>query len=142
MTRHHAIDEALRQLYSDWFDVTGDANAAAMLAVGQWQGNSPALEVGADNGLLNVNEAAKYLGCKPAGLRKLVTQQKIRYTQNGRGPIRFRREWLDAYIAANQSGPQDIERSPAQRRTIPITSAPSHGFDPALFHADSHKGAA
>jgi hypothetical protein len=88
------------------------------------------------DGLFNLEQAAAYLGYRPAGLRKVVHQKQIQYSQNGRGPIRFRREWLDAYIASNGGGPQDIERSPSKRPApvAPIqAAAPLFGFDPSLI---------
>jgi len=127
-------DPEIENLYVAWHGVTGDPVAAATLTAAQLQLHSPAPS--APDALLNLNEAAAYLDYAPAGLRKLVAQQRIQYTQNGRGPIRFRREWLDKFIAENAGGPQDVPRSPAQRRTKSISVTSSHGFDPALFHAD------
>ncbi len=84
-------------------------------------------------GILNLEQAAAYLGYKPEGLRKIVKLKQIQYSQNGRGPIRFRKEWLDAYIASNIGGPQEIERSPAKRKVAaPVTLPPAaFGFDPS-----------
>ena len=138
------IDSAIEALFLAWRGRVGDAQAAATLTLAQLQSQSPALPAisKSQSELLNLNQAAQYLGYAPAGLRKLVTQQRVQYTQNGRGPIRFRREWLDKFIAENAGGPQHAPRSPAQRRTKAAAVKPSHGFDPALYHADSHSGAA
>ena len=83
--------------------------------------------------LIGLAEAAKILGYKTAGLRKIVTQKRIKYVQHGQGRIKFRREWLDEYVNANTSGPDDIKRSPAQRRRPSINFTPRHGFAPSLF---------
>jgi hypothetical protein len=88
----------------------------------------------ADNGLVDLTAAASYLGYNAAGLRKIVKQKRIQYVQNGRGPIRFRREWLDEFIAANSRGPQSIERAPAQKRSKPRpTTQPRLGYDSSLY---------
>ena len=87
--------------------------------------------------LIGLEEAAQILGYKPSGLRKIVAKRRIQFVQHGRGPIKFRREWLDEFINANGGGPQDIQRSPAQSRISPIAMEPRFGFDPSLFHADS-----
>jgi hypothetical protein len=83
--------------------------------------------------LIGLAEAARILGYQANGLRKLVMQKQIKYVQHGQGRIKFRREWLDDYINANSSGPQDIKRSPVQRRRPPINFKLRHGFDPSLF---------
>ena len=84
-------------------------------------------------GLLPLAEAAKYLGYKPAGLRKLAKQGLIRYVQNGRGPLRFKRQWLDEFIASNN--PQGLKRSPAQKRKAKPPAVPLvPGFVPMYRH--------
>ncbi len=89
-----------------------------------------ATETLATDALVDLATAAELLGYKPAGLRKIVKAGKIRFVQNGRGPIRFRREWIDEYIQASK--PVKVERSPSQRRpAIPKSSVP--GFDPSRF---------
>ncbi|WP_197525752.1 hypothetical protein [Pseudobythopirellula maris] len=60
-------------------------------------------------------------------------QKKIRHVQNGTGPIKFRREWLDEYIDKKAE-----EASPAPRRKAtkakPKEAQPAHfGLDPSLF---------
>ncbi len=80
--------------------------------------------------LLDLATAATLLGYKPAGLRKVVKAEQIRYVQNGNGPIKFRREWLDEYIKANN--PTGVKRSPSQRKPPPPTSTVP-GFDPSRF---------
>jgi len=88
------------------------------------------------DGLLTLSEAAEALGYKPSGLRKLAKAGVIRYVQNGTGPIKFRREWLDEFIAANN--PTQVKRAPARRRSTPPTTG-FPGFD-ATFYADSQSG--
>jgi hypothetical protein len=134
----------LIDLYNQFLAQTGEPAAAAMLVLAQVQAGQQAGGViasrdqpdAACDSLLRLNEAAEYLGYNPAGLRKIVNQQKIQFVQNGRGPIKFRREWLDDFIGANVSGPQDIERSPAQPRTAMPSIEPRFGFDPRLFKSN------
>jgi hypothetical protein len=79
--------------------------------------------------------AADLLGYKPAGLRKIVTATKfgkpgpkIQFAQVGKGPIRFRREWLDEFIAANVVKHQTKLRPKAKPE-----SEPQHGFNNRFF---------
>jgi excisionase family DNA binding protein len=84
--------------------------------------------------LLTLREAAAYLGYSPSGLRKIVSKRAIRYSQVGQGPIRFRREWLDEFVAVHTVDPRQIERSPAHPRTRRMDGGQvRHGFDPKLF---------
>jgi hypothetical protein len=133
-------DPSFVTLYEAWLAKTGDACAAATMVLATVQAQQ-LIPREIDDPLIGLDEAAKYLGYKPAGLRKIVKQQQIQYVQNGRGPIKFKRDWLDEYIASNAAGPKDIERSRAQKRSRPIRSAPSRVFDPVLFYAESHSGA-
>jgi hypothetical protein len=80
--------------------------------------------------LIDLATAAELLGYKPAGLRKVVKAGQIRFVQNGNGPIKFRREWIDEYLQANN--PTGAERSPSQRRVPPPTSTVP-GFDSSRF---------
>lgn len=129
------MDSFITKLFNEYHDLTGSAEAAATLvlaelrkAEGQTLPSVPA------DGLLNVREAARYLGYDAAGLRKIVSQKRIRFVQNGRGPIKFRREWLDEFIAANCNGPQDVKRAPVQKRSKPRpNSEPKLCFDSTLY---------
>ena len=87
--------------------------------------------------MLNLNEAAAILGYKPAGLRKIVAATKagkpgptIQFAQVGRGPIRFRRQWLDDFITGN------IVKRPVKKR--PKSKQPpaesKHGFNNQLYN--------
>lgn len=87
--------------------------------------------------LIGLAEAARILGYQADGLRKLVKQKRIKYVQHGQGRIKFRREWLNNYIDSNSSGPQDIKRSPAQRRRPPVNFKPRYRFDPSLFRIEN-----
>lgn len=87
--------------------------------------------------LLDLNAAAAILGYKPAGLRKIVAATKagkpgptIQFAQVGKGPIRFRREWLDEFITKNV-----VKRPPKPtKRARPRPAAePQHGFDSRYF---------
>lgn len=127
-------DAELELRYDHWLSKTDNECAAAILTLATViHAGRQALSSSPSDRLLDLKEAATYLGYDAAGLRKIVKQQKIQYVQNGRGPIKFRRGWLDEFVTANAAGPKDIERSPTQRRATPICSTPSHVFDPSLF---------
>src|SRR3954462_4614236 len=90
--------------------------------------------------LLSLDEAAKLLGYKASGLRKIVTRTrhggqgaKIKFFQVGQGPIKFRREWIEEFIQANTVEPKSILRSPAQKRRAKSVVEFRHGFDPAMY---------
>jgi hypothetical protein len=83
--------------------------------------------------LIGLPEAATILGYQVDRLRRLAKQKQIKYVQHGQGRIKFRREWLDEFINSNSSGPQEIKRSPAQRRKVRMDFEPRYGFDPSLF---------
>ena len=88
------------------------------------------------DGFLNLEQAAAYLGYKPEGLRKIVKLKQIQHSQNGRGPIRFRREWLDQFAEKNAGGPKDIGNTPAKRKPAPLPlPAAAFGFDPSLIRS-------
>jgi hypothetical protein len=62
--------------------------------------------------LLTLEEAAALLGYTPSGLRKIVNRTRegrqgatIRFFQVGKGPIKFRPEWIDDFVAANSFMP-------------------------------------
>jgi hypothetical protein len=96
------------------------------------------VEPPAASAMLSLNEAAAILGYKPAGLRKIVAATKegkpgpsICFAQVGKGPIRFRREWLDEFINANI-----VKRSPKpqpKRKAKSNPVEPQHGFDNRYF---------
>jgi len=90
-----------------------------------------------DDTLIDVKEAARLIGYSIDRTRKLAKSGQITYVQFGRGNIKFRREAVDEYIAANSTGPKDIERSPAQRRAMPIVFEPRPSFDPSFFQSNS-----
>jgi excisionase family DNA binding protein len=56
--------------------------------------------------LLNVDEAAAYLGLSEKSVRKRVGDRKIPYIKVG-ALLRFRREQLDAWLDANSFAPED-----------------------------------
>jgi hypothetical protein len=130
------MNEKLIGLYEGFVAQTHDPVAAAVLVLAHvssrcGDGVSPAEQVS----LLNLRQAAEMLGYAPAGLRKLVRQRRIQFSQNGRGPIKFRREWLDEFITSNENGPLRIMRSPAQTRRTPgvVEVASRFGLNPALL---------
>jgi hypothetical protein len=62
--------------------------------------------------LITLEEAAELLGYSASGLRKIVNRSKagkiggtIRFFQVGKGPIKFKREWLDDFVTANSTMP-------------------------------------
>ena len=111
------MNTAVNALYAKYLDHTGgDKSAAASLTLADTLQRTldakaePVAEPTTD-GLLNIPQAAGYLGCTPDGLRKIVARTQASQTGqrvNGptieffqsrkHGPIRFRREWLDAFI--------------------------------------------
>ena len=83
--------------------------------------------------MIDLATAAKLLGYKPAGLRKIVAATKagkpgptIQYAQVGKGPIRFRRQWLDDFINVVRpvKARPKVKHPPAESR---------HGFDNSLY---------
>lgn len=93
--------------------------------------------------LLSLEEAATLLGYSPSGLRKIVNRTRsgkpgpsIRFFQAGRGPIKFRPEWVDDFVVANTTAPKSVERSPARKPAAPASPVilkPQFGFDPSLL---------
>lgn len=81
--------------------------------------------------MLNLKQAAAYLGYSAEGLREIVHRTKrsragqhvlgttIEFCQSGKsGSIRFRREWLDHFVEENRVGP-GTPRLPAKQRRRP-----------------------
>lgn len=79
--------------------------------------------------LLNVEEAAKYLRVSSKKLRQIVNRSRkridgcntvgpaIQFQQESAGAsIRFKREWLDEYLAASTITPADGKRRQIPRR--------------------------
>lgn len=58
--------------------------------------------LGAPAGVLNVAQAATYLGCKPARLYDLVKARRVTHAKEGRRLV-FRREWLDALLEVREA---------------------------------------
>ncbi len=59
-----------------------------------------ALPDSAHNGMLSLSEAADLLGYTEKGLRNLVKRRAIQYCQpRPHGPIKFKREWIEAFTA-------------------------------------------
>lgn len=58
--------------------------------------------------MLDLQQASNHLGMTTSGLRKLVSAGKITYFQDGKhARIRFKQEWLDAYINEHTHKPQE-----------------------------------
>jgi len=81
-----------------------------------------------DNSLLDMQQAAAILGYQVSGLRRIVRQGRIQYLQNGQGPIKFKREWLEDF--ANSLIATTTENQ--QKQPQGITEA-VYGFDPNLY---------
>lgn len=87
--------------------------------------------------MIDLATAAELVGYKPAGLRKIVAAVKagksgptIRFAQVGKGPIRFRREWLEDFINGNVvSRPEKLRAKTTAKPMI----EPQHGFDNRFF---------
>ena len=62
--------------------------------------------VQANSELLGVADAAAYLNTSERHVRRLRAEHRIRYVKVG-AKLRFRREDLDAYVAANTHKPAD-----------------------------------
>jgi excisionase family DNA binding protein len=87
--------------------------------------------------LIDLKEAARLIGYSEDRTRRLAKKGDITYVQNGRGRIKFRRESIDEYIVTKSVGPTDIDRSPAQRRPMPIVFEPRESFNLSNFQSNS-----
>jgi hypothetical protein len=127
-------DPNLVAMYEAWMAKTGDACAAATMTLATVQARQ-LIPKEIDDALIGLDEAAQYLGYKPSGLRKVVRHGQIQYVQNGRGPIKFKRKWLDDFIAGKADSKGDIKRSPAQKRARsgPTISQSKSIFDSSLY---------
>jgi hypothetical protein len=96
------------------------------------------------NELLNLSEAAAYLGCAERTLRKLVDRSRLRlsgcpvqgptiqfFQAHPRGSIRFRPVWLDAYIDEGTHQPKDAPLLTKTVKAAPILS--TSGFNQVLL---------
>ncbi|MCO6043349.1 helix-turn-helix domain-containing protein [Aeoliella sp. ICT_H6.2] len=137
--------ELIKQAYSHWLTTTGNAIAAATLALAEAQScvqlpaqaNPEPFEPNtSDHELLTLPEAADYLRYSPSALRRIAKRKAIQFAQIGSGPIKFRREWLDDYVAANASSPKDVNRSPARKKTTRRSVSSTQGLDPAFFKSN------
>jgi excisionase family DNA binding protein len=127
------MNPAIVNLFNEYHDLTNDSVAAATLVLAQVQSAARPNESELPSGrLLDIKEAAALLGYDPPGLRKLAKQGRIQFLQNGQGPLRFRREWLDAFINANATLTNGkVKKRPRSRQ--PIVAEPRFGFDPKLY---------
>jgi excisionase family DNA binding protein len=74
---------------------------------------------------IEMQEAARIMGCSVSGLRKLIKRDAIRYAQSGKhGRIRFRREWLEISPPAY---PRIHSPSRAVLRKPRTTASSGHG---------------
>lgn len=56
--------------------------------------------------LLNIREAATYIGCAPGTLRKWVSQKSVPFIKVGR-LVRFREADLDTWLDSQRVEPQE-----------------------------------
>ena len=83
--------------------------------------------------LLNLQEAADYLGYSESGMRKLVAKGELLFCQRRKhGRIKFKPEWLEDFIRENTHDlrtepPQKATRKAARKRTDLAEN--SHGLD-------------
>ncbi len=113
--------------------MTGDPAAAASLTLADtMQSTLDAKTAPPAGSMLNIKQAAAYLGYAPAGLREIVgrTRRKqaglhvlgptIEYSQAGkRGTLLFRREWLDHFIEENRVRPNNSTLPKPHKRGRP-----------------------
>lgn len=79
--------------------------------------------------VLSLEEAADYLGYSVHGLRKIKYRKEIQFSQKVKGaPIFFKQEWLDEFLATNESKDTNTPAR-AYRKAI----EPQFGFDPELL---------
>jgi len=70
-----------------------------------------------DSQLLNLAQAAELLNYSASGLRKLVRRRAIQYFQaRPHAPIKFRREWIEAFIEAGSVAPREAVELPAKKK--------------------------
>ena len=109
----------------------GDGLAAAFLTLAKTmqeeeQAERPVPSPAPDR-MLSLNEAATYLGYTRNGLWRIVersrTSHQGKYTEGptlkffqstAHGPIRFKREWLDEFVAQHRIEPSDNEQVPCR----------------------------
>ena len=136
------MDATTHTIYQEYLAVTlGNRDAAASLTLADamqrtLDARTGPVAVPMSDGLLNIVQAASYLGCTPDGLRKIVARtqasqmgQRVNgptiefFQSRKRGAIRFRQEWLDAFIERHhlREGKPTIPK--ARRRTAKGQSA-------------------
>jgi excisionase family DNA binding protein len=71
---------------------------------------------GSPNDWLTSVEAAKYTGLSEGFIRQLVATRQIRHARFGPQTIRFRRAWLDDFIASQTVEPETFEPPNASTR--------------------------
>lgn len=109
----------------------------------------------ATDGMMSLKDAAEYLGYPgDDALRQIVDRSKakargvatkgatIKFFQPSKGsPIRFKREWLDDFIAEHAVEPADRQHVPNRKREAAQTPVNwSHGLDPSLFGSGTKAG--
>jgi excisionase family DNA binding protein len=59
------------------------------------------------DGLWDIKSAARYIGMSVAFMRKAVRQKRVPFTRIGNKALRFSKNNLDAWVAAQSSGASD-----------------------------------
>ena len=96
--------------------------------------------------LISLEEAARMLGYTAKGFRKIVDRSRakaaglrtrgptIRFFQATKGaPIKFRCEWIEAFIAEHTFDPQSVARPETSRATSRPLIGDNAGLDKTLL---------
>ena len=108
-------------IYREYLEKTGDPSAAASLTLADTLRSSLDAKAAPPAGaVLNIKQAATYLGYSSDGLRKIVNRTRriqagqhtlgptVEFSQSGKyGVLLFRREWLDRFIEENRVRPDN-----------------------------------
>jgi len=138
------VNAIVNALFDEYLKQTGDKAAAAALTLADVMQTSldaktaPAVRPGPTTreGMLNLAQAAAYLGYTAHGQRKIVVRTQashagqhvsgpnIEFFQSRkRGTILFRREWLDEFIAAHRVLPGTPALPKVRKKSLRPASA-------------------
>ena len=76
---------------------------------------------------LTIREAASYMGMSVAFLRKAVRRQRVPHTRIGTSPLRFDRNALDAWLAAQGCGAKWLT---AKAKAVRVSDATAPKVNP------------
>jgi len=100
------------RIYHLWDDHTIQEIKDLIIAIGN--------EMNADQTWFTTSEAAEHLRCSSRTIGRAVSVGKLKYERldtggtPGRGPLRFHRKWLDAYVLGYGKG----GLSPVKKRLL------------------------